>query len=141
MQFAVVDPSVSEFYSEKNGTGADSGFDLYLPDDVFFPSETTVFVRFGVSAKTVSGSGFWLLPRSSISKTPLRFANSVGLIDPDYRGSLIAAVWNPTKEAYHMKKGTRIAQVCLPSLMPFRVEWIENLNETLRGSGGFGSTG
>jgi len=141
MQFVIIDPSVGEFYEERNTTGADSGFDLHLPDDMFFPSETTVCVRFGVAAKTVSGSGFWLLPRSSISKTPLRFANSIGLIDPDYRGSLIAAIWNPTKEAYFLKKGTRISQVCLPSLMPFRVEWVDSLNETARGSGGFGSTG
>jgi dUTP pyrophosphatase len=141
MQFVVVDPTVLDFYEGKNGTLENSGFDLYLPSDQVFPAGATVMVHMGVAATTLDGSGYWLLPRSSIAKTPLRFANSVGLIDPTYRGSLIAAVWNTSDKDVILKKGDRIAQVALPSLKPFQVEWVSTLNETTRGTGGFGSTG
>jgi dUTP pyrophosphatase len=141
MELSIIDPTVSEFYEGQNNTGENSGFDLYLPADYVFPAGATIMVHFGVSGKTVDGSGYWLMPRSSISKTSLRFANSLGLIDPSYRGSLIAAIWNPTNNDISIARGTRLVQIALPSLMPFRVSWVEKLNNTSRGSGGFGSTG
>jgi dUTP pyrophosphatase len=141
MELAIVDPTVSEFYADKNNTGENSGFDLYLPADYVFPANSTTMVHFGVAGKTVDGAGYWLLPRSSISKTPLRFANSVGLIDPSYRGGLIVAFWNTSSTEYSVPRGTRLAQISLGSLMPFRVSWVDKLNSTSRGSGGFGSTG
>jgi dUTP pyrophosphatase len=90
---------------------------------------------------TSDGAGFFLLPRSSISKTPLRLANSVGLIDPTYRGTLMAALENTSSGDITIHAGTRLMQVCVPSLMPFRVEWADYLPATARGAGGFGSTG
>jgi dUTP pyrophosphatase len=133
--------SDQEFYKEGASTGQNSGFDLYLPDDVaFYPNKVT-FVDFKIKMTPTSGSGFWLMPRSSISKTPLRMANSLGLIDPTYRGNLIAAIENTSDALYALEKGTRIVQVCLPSLMPFTLTKVEHLTDTDRGAGGFGSTG
>jgi dUTPase len=101
--------------------------------------------------------GFYLYPRSSISKTRMRLANSVGIIDAGYRGDLIAAVdtigvfgstdiwhiWNETLAP--VKKYDRYFQVCAPDLSPFLVHLVETEQElsppTERGSGGFGSTG
>lgn len=85
---------------------------------------------------------FWLLPRSSISKTPLRMANSVGLIDAGYRGVLMAAVDFKTDFTVHT--GERYFQIAGPELLPWSA--IHVVSEipggaTLRGEGGFGSTG
>ena len=101
--------------------------------------------------------GFYLYPRSSISKTRMRLANSVGIIDAGYRGDLIAAVdtiglfgstdiWHVWKETLSpIKKYDRYFQVCAPDLSPFLVHIVDAENElsppTARGQGGFGSTG
>ena len=101
--------------------------------------------------------GFYLYPRSSISKTRMRLANSLGIIDAGYRGDLIAAVdtiglfgstdiWHIWKETLSpIKKYDRYFQVCAPDLSPFLVHIVETEAElgapTSRGTGGFGSTG
>ena len=101
--------------------------------------------------------GFYLYPRSSISKTRMRLANSVGIIDAGYRGDLIAAVdtiglfgsndiWHVWKETLSpIKKYDRYFQVCAPDLSPFLVHIVPTESElgtlTTRGTGGFGSTG
>ena len=101
--------------------------------------------------------GFYLYPRSSISKTRMRLANSVGIIDAGYRGDLIAAVdtiglfgstdiWNVWKETLSpIKKYDRYFQVCAPDLSPFLVHIVDTAEDlsppTARGQGGFGSTG
>jgi dUTPase len=101
--------------------------------------------------------GFYLYPRSSISKTRMRLANSVGIIDAGYRGDLIAAVdtiglfgstdiWHIWKETLSpIKKYDRYFQVCAPDLSPFLVHIVETEQDlsppTDRGAGGFGSTG
>ena len=90
---------------------------------------------------------YYLYPRSSISKTPLRMANSVGIIDAGYRGFIMGkADWmNDGKEVYDVEKGIRLFQLCAYNLLPFDrihiVETEEGLGEkTIRGTGGFGST-
>ena len=101
--------------------------------------------------------GFYLYPRSSISKTRMRLANSVGIIDAGYRGDLIAAVdtigvfgstdiWHTWKETLSpIKKYDRYFQVCAPDLSPFLVHIVPTEaglgTPTARGTGGFGSTG
>jgi dUTP pyrophosphatase len=104
-----------------------------------------------------SACGFYLYPRSSISKTRMRLANSVGIIDAGYRGDLIAAVdsigvfgstdiWQIWKETLSpIKKYDRYFQVCAPDLSPFLVHIVDTEQDlsppTTRGQGGFGSTG
>ena len=101
--------------------------------------------------------GFYLYPRSSISKTRMRLANSVGIIDSGYRGDIIAAVdsigvfgsrdiWYIWKDTLSpIKKYDRYFQICSPNLSPFIVHIVETEEElgeqTARGAGGFGSTG
>jgi dUTP pyrophosphatase len=98
----------------------------------------------------VTNSGFYVYPRSSISKTELRLANSVGIIDSGYRGNLmgyfdilpISQRYDP--EAPEVSYGQRITQICAPGLQPIYVVMVnsrEELGETVRGAGGFGSTG
>ena len=105
-------------------------------------------------------SGYYLYPRSSMgAKTPLRLSNSVGIIDAGYRGELGALLDNHDKvkrkaegmdenaifNYYTIQKGDRIVQICSPNLTypiyPILVDSESELGESIRGSGGFGSTG
>ena len=83
---------------------------------------------------------YYLYPRSSIYKTPLRTANSVGIIDAGYRGTIMAAVDNRSTEDYTVTPGQRLFQLCGPTLEPITFELVNQLSETSRGEGGFGST-
>jgi dUTP pyrophosphatase len=87
--------------------------------------------------------GYFLYPRSSTgTKTPLRLANSVGVIDAGYRGNYIAAFDNIRAAGFKVEKGQRLVQICTPNITyPLRVEIVEELDLTVRGVGGFGSTG
>tara|TARA_B100000900_G_C20591082_1_gene721612 strand:+ start:1586 stop:2140 length:555 start_codon:yes stop_codon:yes gene_type:complete len=83
---------------------------------------------------------YYLYPRSSLSKTPLRMSNSTGIIDAGYRGNIIAKVDNISNDEYRIEKGTRLFQICSPSLEEIELEVVDELSDTTRGSGGFGST-
>lgn len=90
--------------------------------------------------------GYYLYPRSSMAtKTPLRLANSVGIIDAGYRGEIQAAVDVLSQDGFQLPSGLRIVQLCPPSLdSPIYVKVITDeslLGKTMRGAGGFGSTG
>jgi len=102
----------------------------------------------------VFNTGYYMYPRSSLSKTQLRLANSVGIIDSGYRGHLmgmfdvvnIDPTISPNKEAdYFGRKFERYLQICAPGLVPIIVEIVNSKQdlgeETERGEGGFGSTG
>ena len=118
---------------------------------------TTTIAPIVTATDLPTACGFYLYPRSSISKTRMRLANSVGIIDAGYRGDLIAAVdsigvfgstdiWQIWKDTLSpIKKYDRYFQVCAPDLSPFLVHIVETEQElgnpTTRGSGGFGSTG
>jgi dUTP pyrophosphatase len=85
-----------------------------------------------------------MYPRSSTgSKSPLRLANSVGIIDAGYRGDYIAVFDNWRGTDYQVEKFQRLVQICPPNLTyPMFVEVVDDLGAaTLRGTGGFGSTG
>jgi len=95
---------------------------------------------------TILPVGFYLYPRSSTgTKTPLRLANSVGIIDSGYRGPLIAAFDNWKKDDFEIQENQRLVQICAPDLSypiyVILVDTEEELGKTNRGSGGFGSTG
>jgi len=101
-------------------------------------------------------TGYYMYPRSSLSKTRLRLANSVGIIDSGYRGHLtgmfdVVNIDNdsnsdPNLEAdFWGKKFDRYVQICAPGLVPILVQVVDTMEqlggETARGGGGFGSTG
>jgi dUTP pyrophosphatase len=90
-------------------------------------------------------TGFYMYPRSSIYKTPLRMANCVGIIDSGYRGNVKAHFdCAPTFCSTEINMYDRLVQLCAPSLMPIYIELVETkeeLSTTSRGNNGFGSTG
>jgi dUTP pyrophosphatase len=127
----------------------DSGIDLFVPQDITFKPFETKFVDLQIQCEMKNSENknisYYLYPRSSISKTPLILANSVGIIDAGYRGNIIAALryipFENTNKNFVLRKDTRIVQICGPSLEPLKCELVETLSETSRGRGGFGSTG
>lgn len=140
------DPEVLGWYTSKitehnekcESSHADSGFDLPCIQEYECTGTTkyNLGVRLALYKENVP-SAFYLYPRSSISNTPLRLANSVGIIDRGYRGPMIACF----DGTYTVKKFQRLVQVCTPTLEPMRVQLVDSLDYTVRGEGGFGSTG
>jgi dUTP pyrophosphatase len=117
----------------------DSGIDLFTPQEYIVPANALGFT-INFQLRCEPPCSFWLIPRSSISKTPLRMANGIGLIDKGYRGELMAKVDNMSSAPYKISASTRLFQICLPTLEPLRLEIVNELSETSRGDGGFGST-
>lgn len=83
-----------------------------------------------------------LIPRSGLGhKNGIILGNSVGLIDPDYRGEVKVSLWNTSQELFTVAPGDRICQALFMPYFHVRFEEVEDLTETVRGEGGFASTG
>ncbi len=119
----------------------DAGLDLFIMEDVVVKAGDTSPLKLQISCETASGQPYYLLPRSSISKTPLRMSNSIGLIDGGYRGEIIAMVDNIKTADFALSTGDRLFQLVAMDGSPITFELVETLSDTKRGSGGFGSTG
>ena len=123
----------------------DSGLDLYCPQDIVVKPGETVKIDLKIQCEALNlgetdNVSYYLYPRSSIVNTPLRLANSVGIIDAGYRGNIMAYVDNIKTEEYRIEAGTRLFQICSPDLSPLTFELVNQLSDTTRGTGGFGST-
>jgi len=119
----------------------DAGLDLYVLEELeFLPGETHL-IKLGISCQPINGKAYYLFPRSSISKTPLRMSNSIGLIDGGYRGEIMASCDNIKNEPYIIKKGQRLFQLVATDSSPISYKIVDLLENTSRGEGGFGSTG
>jgi dUTP pyrophosphatase len=131
----------------------DSGFDVMSPNFITARNENVnkidFLIRCSATIENADGSsqatGYYLYPRSSISKTPLRLANSTGIIDSGYRGNIMAMFDCLYQTSYKLDKFQRICQICAPTLIPIYVNVVPEESDlgiaTSRGSGGFGSTG
>ncbi len=119
----------------------DAGLDLFvLKEQTFAPGETAT-IHLGIQCQPEDGRAYLLLPRSSISKTPLRISNSIGLIDGGYRGEIMAACDHIKTEPFTVHRGDRLFQLLALDGTPIEYELRDDLSETSRGDGGFGSTG
>ena len=119
----------------------DAGLDLYIIENQTFNPRETAKIKLGISCEPEDGKAYYLFPRSSISKTPLRLANSIGLIDGGYRGEIMAVCDNIKNNPYKIERGQRLFQLVAVDSSPISFEIVEELTETTRGKGGFGSTG
>ena len=126
----------------KFGTDGSAGMDFYLPrPETFIPNETRL-VPLGIAVEVPKGHMLIVAPRSSTGiKTPLRMTNSIGVIDSDYRGEINAVFDNTSNEAYIAHEGDRLVQGILVEVPKVLIQEVEELTETKRGVGGFGSTG
>ena len=140
--WAAANETAWEFYrNHGHFHSGDAGLDLYVLEDIQFEPNETKAIKLGISCEPEDGKAYYLFPRSSISKTPLRMANSIGLIDGGYRGEIIAMCDNIKSEPYTAEKGQRLFQLVATDSSPIHFELVEDLEMTTRGTGGFGSTG
>ena len=163
----VIDPSLRDEYSKRaaihnkqleENSHPNAGFDILQPGERILCNEQSFSNKLplGVMAaaydiESSKPIAYYLFPRSSISKTRMRMANSVGIIDSGYRGELVAMIdlvgGNDIEQAndqVHIHVKERYFQICMGDLSPFHVELVDTLDDlgtTKRGMGGFGSTG
>ena len=126
------------------GTAFAAGADLYnLPGaDTVIPPHETVMIHTGLAMEIPEGYAGFLFARSGIaSKRGLAPANKVGVIDSDYRGEFMVALHNHSDAPAEIAGGERIAQLCILPVLQAQFILSDSLDETERGSGGFGSTG
>ena len=126
------------------GSEAAAGYDLYASKGCVIEPGQTVFVHTGLAMEIPLGYWGGIYARSGLAaKQGLRPANCVGVVDPDYRGEVMVAMHNDSEYIREIKVGDRIAQlVFAQALHPtdgFKI--VDELSDTSRGEGGFGSTG
>ncbi len=121
-----------------------AGADLYsLPnEDVVIPAGETVFVHTGLAMEIPEGYCALIFARSGLaSKRGLAPANKVGVVDSDYRGEFMVALYNQSGVTQTVGGGERIAQMVVIPYVRGEFELTDTLSDTERGAGGFGSTG
>ena len=119
----------------------DAGIDLFVVEKQTIKAGETVLIHLGIACENTENRPYLLMPRSSIFKTPLRQCNSIGLIDAGYRGQIMVAVDNIKDDDYVIEVKQRLFQLVAMDGSPIYFELIDELTETTRGEGGFGSTG
>ena len=119
----------------------DAGLDLFITKDQVIEPGSTARIHLGISCENIDRKAYFLMPRSSISKTPLRLANSVGLIDAGYRGEIMAAVDNIKDNPHRLEVGQRLFQIVAMDGSEIQFDLTGELSQTSRGNDGFGSTG
>lgn len=134
------DRAVTPTYGSEYSAGAD----LYALIDgalEILPHET-VFIHTGISVEIPEGYCGLVFARSSMgAKRGLAPANKVGVIDADYRGEVMVALHNHSKKPATVEQGERIAQLAIVPFLKAEFEESGELSDTVRGTGGFGSTG
>lgn len=125
----------------KKAHPSDVGYDLYLID-IQKTIGSVTFYRTGLLVEPPMGYSVDIMPRSSISKSGYLLANSVGIVDPHYRGELLVALLKYDDNATDLALPCKIAQIVFRKLPPdINIVEAEVDKNTDRGSGGFGSTG
>ena len=119
----------------------DAGLDLFVINEQTISAGETTLIHLQIACENTENRPYLVMSRSSIGKTPLRLANAVGLIDAGYRGEIMAVVDNIKKEDYTVEPGQRLFQLVAMDGSPIFFELVEELSDTTRGVGGFGSTG
>lgn len=125
------------------GSKCAAGMDLYSSDTYSIAPGETVLVHTGISMEIPDGYFGAIYPRSGLAtKRGLRLANCVGVVDSDYRGEIMVALYNDSTETQSVELRDRIAQMVIqPYERPQVFDVVNELSDTERGSSGFGHTG
>ena len=125
-------------------TKGSSGMDLmaFIKDPIKIAPNTSALIPTGISVAIPNDVEIQIRPRSGLAvKSSISVLNTPGTIDSDYRGELKIILFNHSKEEFVVRNNDRIAQMVLMPVLKIDFEEVDNLPNTLRGSGGFGSTG
>ena len=126
------------------GSAGSAGGDLYSAEEneVLIAPSQTVLIGTGLAVEIPDGYVGLVYARSGLAtKSGLAPANKVGVIDSDYRGEIKVALHNHSTEPKVIAKGERIAQMVIAPYLKVEYDEVEDLSDTVRGEGGFGSTG
>ncbi len=119
----------------------DAGLDLFIASEQTIKAGETALIKLQLACEPEKNQPYLLMPRSSIAKTPLRLCNSIGLIDGGYRGEIMAVVDNIKMDDYSVEPKQRLFQLVAMNGAPISFEIVDEISESTRGAGGFGSTG
>ncbi len=135
------DTAIIPVYSSASAAGADL-YSLPSVGDIVIGAGKTVFVRTGVAMAIPDGYVGLICARSGLAcKSGLAPANKVGVIDSDYRGEIMVALHNHSDTERTVSGGDRVAQLLIMPVEQARFDVVDDLDDTARGIGGFGSTG
>ncbi len=128
----------------ERGSAYAAGYDLFadIQENVEIAPHTTYMVNTGVAMEIPEGYWGGIFARSGLSaKEGLRPANCVGVVDADYRGPICVALHNDGDVARIITPGQKVAQMVVVPFLSVEFEEVAELSDTVRGAGGFGSTG
>ena len=126
------------------GTEYSAGADLYnlKGEDIEIKPHETVLIHTGIAVEIPEGYCGLIFARSGLAtKRGLAPANKVGVIDADYRGEIMVSLHNHSEKCATVEGGERVAQLAIIPFLKAEYELADELSETVRGAGGFGSTG
>ena len=119
-----------------------AGFDLHSIEDVILKPNERKLISTGLAFEIPKGYEIQIRPRSGLAyKSGITVLNSPGTIDSDYRGEIKVLLINHSNKEFEIKINDRIAQAVIQEVIQANFQEVEELNDTNRGSGGFGSTG
>ena len=141
VRFKKINPNASiPTYGSSYAAGCD--LSACIDQAISIPPHTTIKVPTGLAIELPENTVGLIYARSGMAtKRHLAPANKVGVIDADYRGEIIVALYNHSEEAQTIEVGERIAQLVVAPFYHVEFEEVDKLSETVRGEGGFGSTG
>ena len=135
-------PTDSMYRMPERAHDGDAGADLFAADDAVLEPGGRVTVPLGFSMAIPEGHAGLVLPRSGLaSRSGITVINAPGLIDAGYRGEVQVALVNHSDERFEIERGDRVAQLVIVAVATPSFEPVSSLDETQRGSGGFGSSG
>lgn len=119
-----------------------AGFDLHSIEDYTIQPAERALIKTGVSIALERGYELQIRPRSGLAfKHGITVLNTPGTVDSDYRGEIMVLLINHSNDEFIIQKGERIAQGVINAIIQAQFEEVSELSETVRGTGGFGSTG
>ncbi|KAJ6445848.1 putative THOC5 family protein [Purpureocillium lavendulum] len=122
------------------GSAFAAGYDVYAARDTVVPARGKVLVDTDISIAVPAGTYGRIAPRSGLASKHF-IDTGAGVIDADYRGQVKVLLFNHAEADYEIKEGDRIAQLVLERIVTPEVVEVQELEESVRGAGGFGSTG
>jgi dUTP pyrophosphatase len=124
------------------GSAAAAGYDIYADETIMILPGEVSKVHTGIATELPEGTFAGIYPRSGLAtKNGLRLANCVAVIDSDYRGEWLVPIYNDSSSPQIISKGDRIAQMVIHKYETVDFNVVDKLNDTIRGAGGFNSTG
>lgn len=147
MNFKLVEVKITKLSSEaiipRYAKTGDAGLDICSMQDLVLNPGQRALIQTGLAIAIPNGYAGFMQPRSGLAiKHGITLVNTPGLIDSGYRGELKIILLNTdTKESFEIHKGDRIAQLVIQQVPDIRLELVEELDDTERGTNGFGSSG